>query len=141
MRLQRWTYAGLGVVCVGIGAVGVFVPGLPTTIFLIVASWLFTRSCPWLEERLIRIPLFKPFLPYLSPDTPMPRRAVVVTLVVMWIAVACSALLLLLGQNPRPAGAALVAGLGVIGSLVVLWIAKRRAKRALDFAVPGRSES
>lgn len=35
------------------GAVGVVVPGLPTTPFLLAASWLFYRSSPRLQERLL----------------------------------------------------------------------------------------
>lgn len=79
-----------GVICVGLAAVGVFVPGLPTTVFLIAASYLFTRSCPWLEERLIRTPLFQPFLGYLDGSVRMPVRAKVVTLALMWACVATS---------------------------------------------------
>jgi len=92
-RIRRWCLAGTGVVCVGVGGVGVFVPGLPTTIFLIIASWCFTRSCPWLEERLIRRPIFRPFLQYLEPGTAMPTRARVISTVIMWIAIACSSLM------------------------------------------------
>ncbi len=80
----RWALAGLGLVCVGVGALGVFVPGLPTTIFLIAASYLFTRSCPWLEQRLIRNRFFGPFLSCLDGAQPMPRRAVVAALLLMW---------------------------------------------------------
>jgi len=42
---RRWLLAGAGVVAVGLGGLGVFVPGLPTTIFLIIASYCFARSC------------------------------------------------------------------------------------------------
>ncbi len=79
-RFHRWLLVAGGVTLVGIGAVGVFLPGLPTTIFLLGASWCFTRSCPWLEERLIRIPLFRPFLVYLDQGAQMPRKVVVWTL-------------------------------------------------------------
>ena len=34
----------LGWVCVGLGAIGLVVPGLPTTIFLIIALWAFSKS-------------------------------------------------------------------------------------------------
>lgn len=87
---RRLLLAAAGIVCVGLAAVGVFVPGFPTTVFLIVASYLFTKSCPWLEERLIRTRLFKPFLGYLDGSARMPVRAKVVTLALMWVCVATS---------------------------------------------------
>ena len=74
-RLHRWLLVTAGVALVGIGAVGVFVPGLPTVVFLLGASWCFARSCPWLEDRLIRVPLFRPFFVYLDNGARMPRRS------------------------------------------------------------------
>jgi uncharacterized membrane protein YbaN (DUF454 family) len=91
---RRLLLAAAGVVCVGLAALGVFVPGLPTTIFLILATYLFARSCPWLEERLIHNRLFAPFLGYLDGSTPVPMRAKVATMCIMWVFVALSVLLL-----------------------------------------------
>lgn len=98
-RLRRFSpyrllLAAAGVLCVGLAAVGVFVPGLPTTVFLIMATFLFTRSCPWLEERLIRNRLFGPFLGYLDGSTPMPMKAKLATMCIMWAFVALSVFLL-----------------------------------------------
>ncbi len=111
---------------VAIGAVGVFLPGLPTTIFLIGASWCFTRSCPWLEERLIRIPLFRPFLIYLDHGAQMPRKVVVWTLIVMWLAIAASATMVMVGPEPRQVLAATIVAAGVIGSWFVIRMGRRR---------------
>ncbi len=91
---QRLLLAAVGVLCVGLAAIGVFVPGLPTTIFLILATYLFTRSCPWLEERLIRNRLFAPFLGYLDGSAPMPMKAKLATMCIMWAFVTLSVLLL-----------------------------------------------
>ena len=123
--LRRWLLAAAGVVCVGLAAIGVFVPGLPTTVFLLAAGWLFTRSCPWLEERLIRHRFFAPFHRYLEPGATMPRRARVVTIAVMWTAITASALLMVRSQ-PSPPAALLVtlAVAGAIGTLVVLRIGR-----------------
>jgi uncharacterized membrane protein YbaN (DUF454 family) len=101
-RLARWLLAGLGVLCVGLGALGAVVPGLPTAVFLLGASWCFARSCPWLEERLLRVPLFALFLAYLEPGARIPRRTLAKALVIMWLAIVASAAAVGLGDDGRP---------------------------------------
>jgi len=112
--------AGLGTACVGLGALGVFLPGLPTTVFLIAASWCYARSCPWLEQRLLRVPLFAPFLGFLEPGARLPRRTLAKALVIMWLAIIASAAAVGLGDDGRPGVAAAVIGLGLVGSPFVV---------------------
>ncbi len=52
--MKRYLYITLGLLAVGLGALGVVVPGLPTTPFLLLASWLFYRSSPKLQQCLLR---------------------------------------------------------------------------------------
>jgi len=114
----RWLLAAAGMLCVGLAAVGVVLPGMPTTIFLILATWCFTRSCPWLEERLVRAPIFRPFQQYLEPGAPMPRRARVLALAAMWVAIGASTLALDAGLLL----AAILVSAGVAGTVVILSI-------------------
>ena len=91
---RQYALAGAGVLLVGIGAVGVVVPGLPTTIFLLGASWCFARSIPWLEQRMLRNRFFAPYMRILDGDEPMTNRARVTTIITIWLAVSLSCWLL-----------------------------------------------
>lgn len=46
----------LGSVSFAVGAVGLVLPLLPTTIFWIVAAWAWSKSCPRLQQRLYAAP-------------------------------------------------------------------------------------
>jgi uncharacterized membrane protein YbaN (DUF454 family) len=59
-RTARALYVALGVVAVGLGVLGVVLPGLPTTPFLLVAAWAFSKSSRRLERWLLEHPRLGP---------------------------------------------------------------------------------
>ncbi len=116
---RRIALALLGIVCVGLAFAGVILPGLPTTIFLIAASYLFARSCPWLEDRLIRVRWFKPYLPYVHGSQPMPPRARWLALGAMWTAVSVSLAVTAAAGRMHPAFAVTVIAAALTGTWVI----------------------
>jgi len=63
--LNQWKRAllmGLAVLSLGLAIVGVFVPGLPSTEFVLLAAWASARSSPRLHAWLHRHRLFGPML-------------------------------------------------------------------------------
>ena len=52
----RWLWFGLGWIAVAIGSIGIVVPGLPTTVFFIIAAACFSRSSPRFEQWVLTRP-------------------------------------------------------------------------------------
>ncbi|WP_246776711.1 YbaN family protein [Microvirga sp. VF16] len=60
--MMRRLYLCLGYASLVLGIVGIFLPVLPTTPFVLVSAWCFARSNPVLAERLYNHPRFGPLL-------------------------------------------------------------------------------
>lgn len=70
-----WLWRALASLCVALGAIGVVVPGLPTTPFLLVAAWAGARGWPALEARLLAHPKYGPLIHDWRSRRAVPRRA------------------------------------------------------------------
>lgn len=62
MRLRRSLWNGVGLTFVGLGLIGVVVPGMPTTVFLILALYCFKRGSKKFEDWLLDHSVFGPTL-------------------------------------------------------------------------------
>ncbi|MEO1092287.1 MAG: YbaN family protein [Pseudomonadota bacterium] len=59
---MRYVWLGIGWGCVGLATIGVWIPGLPTVPFLLVAVWAFSRGSPAAKAWLLDHVHFGPLL-------------------------------------------------------------------------------
>ncbi len=121
--IKRGALIVTGLFFVGLGAIGVFLPGIPTAGPLILASICLTKSSPRLERILVRSRFFAPFHKYLDRQTPIPASAKLFAIAVMWISIAASCLPLLAAGS---ASYGLMIALVVAGGIGTVVIARLR---------------
>ena len=79
-----------GVFFVGLALLGAILPLLPTTPFLLVAAACFARSSPRLHKMLLANKMFGPLIYHWQESRSIPKRAKVISLLSMVLAVAWS---------------------------------------------------
>jgi uncharacterized protein len=60
--VRRHLYLAAGFLCLGLAVIGALLPLMPTTVFVILAAYCFTRSSPAMERRLLEHPKFGPHI-------------------------------------------------------------------------------
>lgn len=97
------------------GVVGIFVPGLPTTVFILIAGWAAMRSSPRMHTWLWNHHLFGPMLQNWQAGGFVSRRAKRSAAAMMTV---CAAILWL---TPTPMWVRIVACSCMAAVLVWLW--------------------
>ena len=76
-------YGSHGFCVLGLGAVGTAVPGLPTTPFMLLALWAFSRSSERFHNWLYNHPFFGPPLQQWHEHRVIPRNAKILSISMM----------------------------------------------------------
>jgi uncharacterized membrane protein YbaN (DUF454 family) len=122
----RWALMVFAVLCLVLAVIGVIVPGMPTTVFVLMAAWAAARSSPrfsqWMEDHR----LFGPMIRDWRDGGYVSRRA-------KWsagIMMSACAAILWLTPAPRP----VAWGACSIMAVVLFWLCLRpeRAKKVLE---------
>ncbi|MDP2607549.1 MULTISPECIES: YbaN family protein [unclassified Oceanobacter] len=90
----RWCLLAVGWVAVALGTVGIFLPVLPTTPFLLLAAACFVRSSPGFYHWLVGHPKLGSYVLYYLDGKGMPKKAKIYTLLLMWASLLLTALVL-----------------------------------------------
>lgn len=117
-RAARAGWLVLGLVLVAIGFIGVFVPLLPTTSFMVLALPCFARSSPRLEAWLLNHPRFGPGVRAWRAEGAVPRHAKIAACIGMAVGYG----MFWLHVRPGPLMAGIVAALIL---LCAIWIVRR----------------
>ena len=90
MPLPKIIYFSFGLFFTGIGLAGVIIPGLPTTIFMILAAACFFRSSTKMYYWVINHPLFGESVLRFRSGEGMPIKAKYTSIIMMWFFISTS---------------------------------------------------
>ena len=79
-----------GTLSLALGVIGIFVPLLPTTCFLLIAAWCYARSSQRLYDRLMRARWIGNYLRRYRDERAIPVHVKIASLVMMWITIGYS---------------------------------------------------
>ena len=119
--LTRVAFIALGSLCVGLAVLGIFLPVLPTTPFLLLAAGLYARGSTRFHHWLVDHERLGPYVRDYRAGRGIPRRTKIVGLSWMWLALATSAVIV--GSLPL---ATLLLAIGAYGT----WFLSRVPTRA-----------
>lgn len=112
----RGLWTGAGALALALGLVGIFVPLLPTTPFVLLASFCFVRGSPALHARLLAHPRFGPLIRDWEAGRGIPRRAKRIAIAMTLVSLGVSAWLV-----GKPVVTAVLA---VLGLALVVYLAR-----------------
>ncbi|MCL2375785.1 MAG: YbaN family protein [Defluviitaleaceae bacterium] len=119
-KLKKLIFIALGFFFVGLGAIGIIMPLLPTTPFMLLAAILFSKSSQRFHKWLLKNRLFGPYIRHYENGTGVPRSLKIRTLIFLWVGLISSAILL---NTPWVYFLLLAVGIGVTTHIVLI---KRR---------------
>lgn len=90
---MKYLLAGLGLLSLSLGILGIFLPVLPTTPFLLLASVLFLKSSQSLYDWLMNHPKLGPYISNFLVHKAIPLRVKIVSVSMVWITLLYCALM------------------------------------------------
>jgi hypothetical protein len=88
--IARGILIAAGSVCVGLGIIGIVVPGMPSTVFFLIAAACYVRSSERLYNKLLNNQAVGRHIRNFREKRAMPMRAKVLALAMGWTAILLS---------------------------------------------------
>ncbi len=125
--VRRWLLTTIGIISVGLGTAGIFLPLLPTTPFLLLAAACFIRSSDRLYQWLIHNRWFGSYIRNYREHRALPLRAKVIALILLWTTMSYSVFALVVNKVLR-VSLLLIAAVVTVYLLSLKTLAKEKPK-------------
>ncbi len=93
-KIKKYMMILAGSICLVLGAVGIFIPVLPTTPFLLLASFLYLRSSKRLYNWLLNHKILGMYIYNYITYKAIPKSTKICALVFLWLTLSISMILL-----------------------------------------------
>jgi uncharacterized membrane protein YbaN (DUF454 family) len=80
----------LGIISLGLGILGIFLPLLPTTPFLLLSAFLFAHSSEKLHSWLLNHKILGKYIHDFLQDRTIPLRIKIISISMLWATIICS---------------------------------------------------
>jgi len=122
--LKKILFIFLGTLSLAIGIIGIFVPGLPTTAFLLLTAALYMRSSERLYNMLLSNKILGPYIMEFRKNKGMTKRMKIHAIGTMWFMITISCVFFIKSTTVI----LVVIGVGMIGTVVMGWIVPTAGK-------------
>jgi len=90
ITLKKFVLIALGSISLGLGILGLFVPVLPTTPFLLLTAWLYSKSSPTLYYWLLNNKYFGKYIKRYREGLGIPLKTKIIGVGSLWITILSS---------------------------------------------------
>lgn len=124
--MKRWLYILLGVTSFILAIIGAIVPGMPTTVFVLIGGYFLIRSSPATAHKLLSLPLLRPYARFVTdPNATFSRKARSTAIMMMSLCVAASTAMLYFTDRLTMLTATILSILWLCGLISILMFRRR----------------
>lgn len=127
---KRYLLVSLGWLFIALGVIGIFLPVVPTTPFILVAAWAFSQSSERFHNWLTSHSRLGPVVRAWQEDKSLPRQTRNRIIFLTWLSLTCSSVLIGITAFWWPA-----AGFAVLGCTITLYLLRIPVLEDGDYAI------
>lgn len=132
MDIRKAILIFAGTVCVGLGVLGMFLPLMPTTVFLLMAAYCYSRSSDRFHNWLLSNRWFGSYIKNYRAKKGITLRQKVTTLLTLWASIGISIWLL----GGAFWSTLMLAAVAVGVTIHILWIKTHRPETEVETVQP-----